>query len=111
MRMLIASLLVLGFLALSATAQLKGKKGDWHYYGANNAHTKYSPLDQINAQNVGNLKLAWTWDSPEIALMSSIPSLQASIFESTPLFINGVLYTSTISSQVSALDPMTGKAL
>jgi quinoprotein glucose dehydrogenase len=111
MRKLITSLLILCFVAFSAAAQLKGTNSEWRYYGADKAQTKYSQLDQINAQNVGQLKLAWTWDSPEVAQMSSMPSLQASIFESTPLFINGVLYTSTISSQVAALDPTTGKAL
>jgi quinoprotein glucose dehydrogenase len=111
MRKLITVLLVLCFLALSALAQLGVKKGEWRYYGANNAQTKYSPLDQINVQNVGKLKLAWTWDSPEVAQMSSIPMLQAAIYEATPLFVNGVLYTSTVSSQVAAIDPETGKSI
>ena len=111
MQRLLTSSLILCLLASSVAAQRPGKKGEWRYYGADNAQTKYSPLDQINQQNVKQLKIAWTWDSPEIALMPSFPALQASIFESTPLFINGVLYTSTISSHVAAIDPATGKTL
>jgi quinoprotein glucose dehydrogenase len=98
MRKLIAILIVLCLLGLSAVAQLGRNKDEWPYYGSDKAQTKYSPLDQINAQNVGKLKLAWTWDSPEVAQMSSIPALQSGVFEATPLFINGVLYTSTVSS-------------
>ncbi|HEY8459897.1 MAG TPA: pyrroloquinoline quinone-dependent dehydrogenase, partial [Blastocatellia bacterium] len=111
MRKLVTSSLALCFLTLSAVAQLGATKGEWPHYGADKAHTKYSPLDQINAQNVGNLKLAWTWDSPEVEQLSSIPALQSGVFEATPLFINGVLYTSTVSSQVAAIDPVTGKSL
>src|SRR5262245_57744284 len=111
MRKLITILLVLCFFTLSAFAQLGVKKGEWPFYGANNAQTKYSPLDQINTQNVGKLKLAWTWDSPEVTQMSSIPALQSAIYEATPLFVNGVLFTSTVSSQVAAIDPATGKSI
>jgi hypothetical protein len=43
--------------------------------------SKYSPLDQINTQNVGKIKLAWTWDSPKVEQMSGIPALQSGVFE------------------------------
>lgn len=111
MTKLIALLFIVCSFGLSIAAQSKTKTGEWRFYGADNAQTKYSPLSQISAENVGRLKLAWTWDSPEIELMTRIPMLQASIFESTPLVIKGVLYTSTISSQVAALDPATGKTI
>ena len=59
--------LVCLFVALSAnsstSAQQKATKGEWRHYGGDLGSTKYSPLDQINKQNVGGLKVAWSWDS------------------------------------------------
>jgi quinoprotein glucose dehydrogenase len=35
--------------------------GEWRYIGGNAAHTRYSPLDQITADNFEQLQLAWIW--------------------------------------------------
>src|SRR5215510_6396082 len=35
--------------------------GEWRRIGGDGGNTRYSPLDQINAQNVKDLKVAWTW--------------------------------------------------
>ena len=35
--------------------------GEWRRIGGDGGNTRYSPLDQINAANVKNLKIAWTW--------------------------------------------------
>src|SRR5687767_2744145 len=49
--------------APGATAQSKpgsaGPAGEWRTYGADLANTRYSPLDQINAENFGKLEVAW----------------------------------------------------
>ena len=37
------------------------RTAEWRYYGGDAGSTKYSPLDQINASNVGKLHIAWTW--------------------------------------------------
>src|SRR5262245_58048791 len=34
-------------------------KGDWPDYNGNMAAQRYSPLSQINADNVGSLQVAW----------------------------------------------------
>ena len=39
------------------------KSVEWRYYGGDAGGAKSSPLDQINAGNVKNLKLAWRWRS------------------------------------------------
>ncbi|MDO8680236.1 MAG: hypothetical protein Q7R30_17090 [Acidobacteriota bacterium] len=39
--------------------------GEWTHYGGNAASQKYSPLDQINKDNVGRLAIAWRWASPD----------------------------------------------
>ena len=35
--------------------------GEWRFYGADGGSTKYSALDQINRDNVKDLKIAWRW--------------------------------------------------
>ena len=35
------------------------ENGEWRSYGGDIANTRYSPLDQINAENFGDLEVAW----------------------------------------------------
>ena len=35
--------------------------GEWRYIGGNAAHTRFTALDQINAQNFNDLEIAWVW--------------------------------------------------
>ena len=71
--------------------------------------TKYSPLSQINKDNVKDLRVAWRWRSADRALQLSNPLWRAGRNEETPLMINGVLYTVTGLGLVAALDPATGE--
>jgi glucose dehydrogenase len=49
---LVLALALLAGAALSATAQDRGNpEGEWRYWGADQWSTRYSPLDQINAEN------------------------------------------------------------
>lgn len=48
----------------AATAQERGSdSGNWTMPGHDYASTRYSPLDQLNASNVGKLSLAWTFST------------------------------------------------
>lgn len=85
--------------------------GDWPVYGGVNAATKYSPLDQIDASNVGRLKVAWEWRSPDADILAANPQLRPGEFQATPLMVGGVLYTSTAMCQVAAIDGATGRTL
>jgi quinoprotein glucose dehydrogenase len=107
----------LGYLILaaaSARAQQGTKDGEWRFYGGDNGGTKYAPIDLINKDNVKNLKVAWRWASADNAILFRNPlkfsDLVPFVYEATPLFVNGTLYTSTSYAQVAALDPTTGKA-
>ena len=73
---------------------------DWPEYlgGANRDH--YSTLDQINASNVGTLKVAWEFHSGDFGQM-----------QCNSLIVEGVLYGATASCQVFALDAATGRQL
>ncbi|MDP6580900.1 MAG: hypothetical protein QF681_09610, partial [Vicinamibacterales bacterium] len=54
---------VIVVMAQSAVAQSRVPDGEWHAFGRDGANTKYSPLDQITAENFGDLEIAWRWDS------------------------------------------------
>ncbi|WP_333838808.1 PQQ-dependent dehydrogenase, methanol/ethanol family [Novosphingobium sp.] len=82
--------------ALLATAP----EGEWLSYGRDQGEQRFSPLEQINAQNVGQLGLAWSVDFDT-----------ARGQEATPLMHDGVLYTTTAWSMVKAYDARTGKVL
>ena len=87
--------------------------GEWRAYGADAASTKYSPLDQINRTNAGDLRVAWEWASPDASIISANPALKLAPgeFQATPIMAESVLYTSTAMSQVAAIDPSTGATL
>ena len=84
---------------------------EWTAHGATAHNTKYLPLDQIDKGNVGDLHVAWEWLSVDEPIEKSERRYSVSAFQGTPLYIGGLLYTSTSMSQVAAIDPATGKTL
>lgn len=72
--------------------------GDWPAYGRDPGGTRYSPLDQISTKNVSTLQSAWTYHTRE----------KGQSFESTPILVDNILYLSTHTQKVIALDPETG---
>src|SRR5687767_887651 len=69
--------------------------GDWHNINRDSGATRFSPLNQINAGNVANLKQAWTF------AMTGGGS-------SVPLVVNGVMFVSS-GRRVVAIDGESGK--
>ncbi|RLA23523.1 MAG: pyrroloquinoline quinone-dependent dehydrogenase, partial [Gammaproteobacteria bacterium] len=79
------------------------KDGEWHFLGGDSAHTRYSPVDQINADNFGDLEEAWVWDGA---------SFNAASGRSTPSYIDGILYTvAGPRRHVVAIDPASGETI
>jgi len=71
--------------------------------------TRFSPLTQINRKNVNHLARAWTYHTGEVDRQGNATDRhRIAPFESTLLVIDGVLYFSTPSSRVIALDADTG---
>jgi len=86
--------------------------GDWPHYARDLAATKYSPLDQIDADNVGGLEVAWTWESADYRLTGDNEGASVNPnFQATPIKIGGRLYTSTNLGQAVALDPADGSEI
>ncbi len=75
---------------------------DWPAYLGGPDSNQYSALDQINRDNVANLKIAWTYDAePD----TETPSGQ---IQCNPIVIDGVLYGTSPLLKVFALDAATG---
>ena len=91
---------------------VSGQRSDpeWRYYGGDEGGSRFSSLTQINAANVHSLRRAWTYHTGELDLGLRTASFQAS-FSCTPLVVDGVMYLSTPSSRVIALDAETGREL
>jgi quinoprotein glucose dehydrogenase len=83
---------------------------EWRFYGGDPGGTRYSPLKQIDRGNVGRLRRAWVYHTGELELGLKSAPFQAS-FSTTPLVVGGVLYLTTPSSRVVALDAETGGEL
>src|SRR5689334_6082173 len=97
--------LLLG-LCLTLHAQTGAKPGEWRTYGADLGNTHYAPLDQINAGNFNKLEVAWRFRTDNLG------PRQETNLQSTPLMINGILYSTAGSRRaVVALDASTGELL
>jgi quinoprotein glucose dehydrogenase len=93
-------------MVLPLGGQSGAKKGEWTTYGADRGNTRYSPLDQINADNFNKLEIAWRFKTESLGPR---PEYQ---FESTPLMVNGVVYsTAGTRRAVVALDAATGELI
>jgi quinoprotein glucose dehydrogenase len=96
-------------LNLNAVAESDSAKrdGEWPAYGRDGGGGRYSPLKQINRDNVKNLKVAWSYRTGAANLKGR--SAGKAAFEATPILVDGTLYLSTPSDSVIALDPSTGQ--
>jgi len=100
-----AGLLAAGAV-LPAAAQTGAAGGEWRTYGGDLGNTRFSPLDQINAGNFNKLEVAWRFKT------DSLGPRPEYVFEATPLFVNGVVYSTAGSRRaVVALDGSTGELL
>ena len=81
---------------------------EWRYYGNDAGGMRFSSLDQINIENISELKEAWVYRTGEVDLMAGVEMGRPAAFECTPLMVHGKLYISTPSGRVIALEPDTG---
>ena len=103
---LLAALSTAGINPHRAHAQHGAANGEWRYYGGDAGTTKYSPLDQINASNVKDLKIVWEWKAQNFGKRPDFN------WEVTPLMAGGVLYfTAGTRRDAIAVDAATGETL
>ncbi|MCH7890965.1 MAG: PQQ-binding-like beta-propeller repeat protein, partial [Gemmatimonadetes bacterium] len=92
--------------------QQGAQNGEWRSYGGDAGSTKYSPLDAIDATNVQDLQVVWTWQSVDYDRQAEDPELSFNnLLLATPLKVGNALYTSTNLGQAAAIDPVTGETL
>src|ERR1700733_12642523 len=93
---------LLAAAAIMATGAPNAESADtnWYSHGGEHDEANYSRVDQINSETIGRLGLAWSLDlEGEVSL------------EATPLAIDGKLYFTGSSSDVYAVDALSGRVL
>ncbi|MBX4951328.1 glucose/quinate/shikimate family membrane-bound PQQ-dependent dehydrogenase [Rhizobium binae] len=80
--------------------------GEWHQYGRTPFGQRYSPLDQITAENVSTLKEAWRYQTGDVKRPEDISE---TTYQVTPLKVKDTLYLCTPHNWAIALDAKTGK--
>src|SRR5678816_4153805 len=103
---LLAALPLTGRTQNNPPAPAPGPSVEWRAFSGEE-FSHYSPLDQINRDNVKNLQVAWTWRFDNYG--TATETLQT---ETTPLMVNGVLYfTAGPRRNVIAASAATGETL
>ena len=105
-RLVLSLVGTLGLTVAPGAAQQGAPNGEWPTYGGDLGHTRYSALDQIDADNFGDLEVAWRFKTESLGPRPEF------IFQSTPLMVGGVLYTTAGTRRAAvAIDAETGEML
>ncbi len=107
----IAPLLLVTLVSLAASPVAGAQTGEWRAYSADAAGTKYTPLDQITADNAGDLQVVWRQSTIPDAIRQGSTVRAPALVQNTPLMADGRLYVSTALGTVAALDATTGEVV
>ena len=77
---------------------VESRPDDWVAHGRDTGETRFSPLENINVENVKELGLAWSYQT-----------MTTRGLEATPLIVDGVMYTTGTWSVVYAIDARSGE--
>ena len=102
--------LLVSILLFDCSDQSSNLGANWTSYASDQFSSKYSPLDQINKENVKDIEVKWTWESPDNELKEQF-KFPVSIYQVTPIAINGILYVSSSTAIVSAINGSTGRTI
>jgi len=83
--------------------------GDWASYAGAPGGGQYSPLTQITPDNVGRLRIAWSFRTGELG--AGLPDPERRRFEANPLVLGGRMYLTTGTGIAFALDAASGREL
>ncbi len=101
-----ATLPVRGQVGRTMTPTSGTANGEWRTYGGDLASTRYSPLDQVNADNFSKLEVAWRFKTDALGPR---PEFQ---FQATPLMVGGRLFfTAGTRRAAVSVDAATGEML
>jgi quinoprotein glucose dehydrogenase len=99
--------LILASIAMPIAMAAPVPDSGWSAYGGDAGGTRYSPLTQITPANVSRLKVAWTFRTGELG--QGVKDWSRSAFEATPILYDGTLYLTTSSTDVVAVNAVTGR--
>jgi quinoprotein glucose dehydrogenase len=103
---MLALVVALASMDAGLDGQARPDNGEWRTYGGDLASRRYRPFDQINRDNFKDLEVAWRFKTDALGPRPEFN------FQSTPLMVNGVLYTTAGTRRaVVALDAATGEML
>ncbi len=96
------NILVILLIVIVSCNSFSGKKySEWKVYGGNKENNHYSSLDQVDTNNVTQLKTAWEYHTGDADSMTQI--------QVNPIVINGILYGVSPKLKLFALDAAGGK--
>jgi quinoprotein glucose dehydrogenase len=127
--------LVFVLVLSSGSAAAQGtEQGEWRSYSGDLFGSKYSPLDQITADNFDQLKVAWRWqtadatlplvrgtgvvEAPSDVVFDELARREPGLWvtrpsigrlSATPLMADGTLFMVTPLYQAAAIDAATGE--
>ena len=108
-----AIVIVVAAMGAAAAMRQSAVGVDWPSYGNNAGGLKYSPLTDINRDNVAKLEIAFTWSANErnIPASDGQKAARPGQFQATPLAIHDTLFFPTAFNRVIALDARDGREL
>jgi quinoprotein glucose dehydrogenase len=80
--------------------------GEWHQYGRTGFGQRWSPLDQITPANVGELQLAWQYQTGDVKLPEDVTE---TTYQVTPIKVGENLYVCTPHNIAISLNARTGE--
>ena len=104
-------IVAVGLVSLAGVPNAAGQTGEWRAYAADKAGSKYSPLDQIDADTVHDLQVVWRQSTIPDATRGGNTMDAPSASQNTPIMADGRLYVSTGLGMVAALDAATGEVV
>jgi glucose dehydrogenase len=108
---LAAGVAVLAPSSMRLLAQNAPVGAEWRAYAGTTASTKYSPLDQINRNNVKGLRIVWRQSATPAEVREGANAPAPTNYQHTPLMVGGLVYMVTGYGSVAALDAATGKVV
>lgn len=94
-----------------AAAQTPVADGDWPYFSLDLAGTRFSPLTEIDAENVGDLAEAWSIPVARSATDDDDAPGPSGNPQVTPIVVDGIMYLPVRGHEVLALDAATGEEI
>src|SRR6056300_255962 len=101
------TMLATGLTSIFANADEPGTaNGEWHHYTGDIKGSRYSSLDQINADNFEDLEMVWSFSTKNLGTRAEYK------LEVTPIMVDGVVYATAGTRRTAiALDGQTGELM